>query len=94
MNWADLAAGLALGGVASALFFAGLHLGIRIALRSTKPGRMLLTSAAVRIALLLLAAFAAVNIGVWSLAGFAAAFLAVRFAILIWARSTSVTESV
>jgi hypothetical protein len=93
MNWLDLAAGLVLGGLASALFFAGFRLGIRIAIRAPRPGPLLLLSAAVRIALLLLAGFAAASIGVWSLAGFAAAFLAVRFAILTRARSTTVKES-
>lgn len=79
MNWLDFASGLALGVVASGLFFAGLGLGVRLAMGSRWPGLLLLVSAGLRIALLLLIGWGAAKIGVWSLAGFAAGFLVVRF---------------
>ena len=87
MDWINLAAGFAFGVAASVVFFAGLRLGVRVALRTSKPGSVLLLGAAFRISLLLLAGWAAAQIGVWSAIGFSAAFVMVRFAAVTWARA-------
>jgi|GEM_PF-1752468 len=75
-----LLAGLVWGLPTSLLFFSGLAWGLRRALGSARPGRVLLTSFGLRASLLLLA------VGwvsrwphpLWSLAGFMLAFLLVR----------------
>ncbi len=87
MEVINFAAGLAFGGVAGILFFAGLGLGVRIALKGARPGPILLVSAALRISLLLLSGWAVAQLGLWSTVGFGVAFLAARYAIVIWVRA-------
>lgn len=81
-DWMTLLAGLAGGTVISALFFAGLGLGMRIALRRAQPLPVLVLSAALRMVLLLAAGWLmAVQAGPWAVAGFALAFLATRLIV-------------
>ncbi|MCF8466394.1 MAG: hypothetical protein K9G33_03245 [Sneathiella sp.] len=87
MDVINLAVGLAFGVIAGALFFAGLGLGVRLALKGASPGPILLMSAALRISLLLLSGWAVAQLGLWSAVGFGAAFLATRYAIVTWARA-------
>lgn len=82
----DIAIGLAMGVCAGALFFAGLAAGMRLALGAARPGPVLLASAALRIALLLGAGVWAAQMGAVTAAAFAAGFIAVRIAVLAWAR--------
>ncbi|SHF43971.1 F1/F0 ATPase, subunit 2 [Litoreibacter ascidiaceicola] len=79
-DWSSLILGLAIGAATSAVFFAGLGLGMRMALRSVKPVAVLVLSAAIRIAALLGVGWIVVEQGgPWSLLGYAAAFVIVRF---------------
>ncbi len=73
--------GLVTGAAATALFFAGLAWGMRLALRSARPVTVLLPSAALRIALLIGAGWGVATQGLWAAAGFALAFLAVRLVV-------------
>ncbi|MEH6728927.1 MAG: ATP synthase subunit I, partial [Hyphomicrobiales bacterium] len=71
-DWIAVALGLAIGSAMSVLFFAGLGLGMQIALRSAKPVALLLVSAIVRMAVLLGVGFLVVEqAGPWSLLGYA-----------------------
>lgn len=86
IDWLALAIGFGLGSVASGVFFAGLALGMRVALRSGRPAPVLMLSAALRIALLLSAGWAVADLGAVAVGGFALAFLLLRFAAVRWAR--------
>ena len=92
MDLIDFATGAALGTAASGIFFAGLALSVRAAHRSIKPGALILGSAALRIALLLLAGWSVAQLGTWSAIGFAAAFLFVRYVAIALARISPVRE--
>jgi F1F0 ATPase subunit 2 len=81
-DWTMFALGLLGGAAASALFFGGLALGMRVALRAARPAGVLLLSAALRIALLLAVVWWVTGQGMAPLGGFALGFLAARFAIL------------
>lgn len=87
MEVIDLAVGAAFGIVAGILFFAGLGLGVRIALKGGRPGPILLMSTALRISLLLLSGWAVAQWGLWSAVGFGVAFLVARYAIVTWVRA-------
>lgn len=79
-DWTAVALGMAIGAATSVMFFAGLALGMRIALRSSRPIVLLTLSAAIRISVLLgIGWLVVVQGGPWSLVGYAAAFLMVRF---------------
>lgn len=79
-DWTALAIGLATGTATSVVFFAGLGLGMQIALRSVRPVVLLLVSAIVRMVVLLGVGFLVVGqAGPWSLLGYAVAFLTIRF---------------
>lgn len=80
MNWIDMTIGFAFGTLAGLVFFAGLGLSVRLATNTAKPSRILLSSAALRISLLLLSGWAVAQIGVASLVSFAVAFVVIRFA--------------
>ncbi len=86
MDPASLITGFAAGAAASLLYFAGLGLGLRVALRSGHLAAVLFLSASIRMALLLLAGWAAARLGLWSVAGFGAAFLMVRLGVVRWVR--------
>lgn len=93
IDWTLLGSGAVAGGVASALFFAGLAWGMRLALRARRPTAVLLLSAAIRIALLLGAGALVAAQGATALAGFAVAFLVMRFAILAIVRRPATDEA-
>jgi F1F0 ATPase subunit 2 len=77
-----LALGLMIGTVAGTAFFAGLRLGMNIALRSTKPVVLLVLSSAVRISALLgVGWLVTLHGGAWSFLGYATAFLIIRFGV-------------
>jgi len=79
-DWSAVVLGLAIGTAMSTFFFAGLGIGMRLALRSAKPVAVLVLSAALRILALLGIGWVVVGQGgPWSLLGYAAAFLIVRF---------------
>lgn len=88
IDWHAVRLGLAVGVPVSALFFAGLAGGMRLALRSRQPAGLLLLSAVCRIALLLLIGFWITTAGstAWPLAGYAFAFFAVRLIAVGYAR--------
>ena len=90
MDWMDLATGFALGALAGSLFFAGLAISIRIASRSDRAGSLLLMSAGLRVAILMIIGWHVAQIGEWSLAGFVASFLLVRFAAIAWVRPVDI----
>lgn len=86
-DWSDLLLGLVIGAGMSAIFFAGLGLGMRWALRSAKPVSVLFLSAALRMSALLGVGWLVVEQGgPWSLLGYAGAFLIVRFVATTVAR--------
>ena len=92
MDLVDFATGTALGVAAGGIFFAGLALSVRAARRAIKPGALLLGSAALRIALLLLAGWSVAQLGTSSSIGFASGFLFVRYAAIALARLAPVRE--
>ena len=78
-EWNAVILGLAIGAVTSALFFAGLGLGMRLALKSAAPVAALMLSAVIRISVLLCVGWFVVGQGgPWSLVGYATAFIIVR----------------
>ncbi|TBW55486.1 ATP synthase subunit AtpR [Marinobacter halodurans] len=88
MDWTSFGVGLAVGVVASVLYFAGLAWSVRAVLRSSRPAPLLLASAALRIALLLAVGFMATD-GLHdpgALAGFGLAFLVTRLVAVRLAR--------
>jgi len=86
-DWAALMLGLAIGAATSVVFFAGLRLGVRMAMRSSKPVGLLVLSSIVRIAALLgIGWLIAEQGGPWPLLGYAAAFVFVRFIAITIAR--------
>ena len=86
VDWSAFLLGLAIGASVSAVFFAGLAFGIRIAFGATRPTAVLLLSAGLRIALFLAVGWLVAQIGAWALAGYALSFLVVRFVIIAFAR--------
>ena len=86
IDWAALLLGLVVGAGASALFFAGLAQGMRIALGAARPVAALLLSAGLRIALLLAVGWLTAQTGGWALLGYAMSFLLVRFIAITFAR--------
>ncbi|WP_415182486.1 ATP synthase subunit AtpR [Phaeovulum sp.] len=94
IDWGSLGLGALAGGVGAALFFAGLALGMRLALRSARPTPILLLSGALRIGALLAFGALVANIGgATALAGFALAFVLVRFAVIAVARPSAKPEA-
>lgn len=89
MDWNAVLMGFAAGVPASVLFFGGLAWGMQLALRSRRPGGLLLLSAACRIAMLLGIGFwiGSSSPTAWPVAGYALAFFLVRLAAVVRARS-------
>lgn len=92
IDWTALGLGAFAGAVAGGLFFAGLALGMRLALGRARPTAILLASAALRIAALLGLGWLVAGQGGSALAGFALAFLLVRFGAITVARPAAKTE--
>ncbi len=88
IDWAELAAGLAIGAAISAFYFAGLAFGVRIALVSARPTATLMLSAALRIVLLLAIGWVVSQAGTWAFIGYALAFLIVRLVAVNLPRRT------
>lgn len=84
-----LALGLVLGLLASGLFFSGLAVGIRRALRSPRPMWILLFSFVCRVAMLVGLALWLIRVAhpLWSPAAYMLAFFIVRMLVLRRARS-------
>ncbi len=92
IEWNTVWIGLVAGTFASSLYFAGLAVGMRLALQSDKPAVLLCISAAVRIALLLwLGSWIAAQ-GSGALIGFALAFLVTRLIITALVRPSTKPE--
>lgn len=88
IEWGAVLAGLGIGAVTSLLFFAGLGIGMRLALRQERPVLILMLSSAVRIAALLGIGWAvATSLGAFALAGFALMFLVARTIAVALARA-------
>ena len=86
IDWGALMFGLVVGTGVSALFFAGLAFGMRIALRAARPTAILLLSASLRIALLLAVGWFVVQTGGWAFFGYAVSFLLVRYFAITFSR--------
>lgn len=79
IDWTAVALGFACGGAMTVLFFAGLRFGMRLALRSDTPIRILSLSALLRIAALLAVGWlVAAQGGPWAFVGYGLAFFVVR----------------
>ncbi len=90
-NWGEFVLGLGIGAVVSAVFFAGLAIGMRVALRATATTAILLLSAGLRIALLLAVGwFVAQSVGGWGVFGYAVSFLVVRYVAITFAHPRNV----
>lgn len=87
-DWSATLIGFGVGVATSVLFFAGLMLGIRMALQVAHPTSVLLPSAALRIAILIGVGWVITGQGTdgWALAGYVVAFFLVRFAAIRVAR--------
>ena len=91
----DLLLGLAIGLVASLIFFAGLEWGMRRALRGTRPGLFLIGSFVVRALVLLGLGWWVVSMAdtLWTGVGFLIAFFVVRtFAVRIARKAASLAQ--
>ncbi len=86
VDWSAFLLGLAIGASVSAVFFAGLAFGMRVAFGAARPTTVLLLSAGLRIALFLAAGWLVAQTGAWALAGYALSFLLVRFIVIAFAR--------
>ncbi len=95
MNWEAVLFGFSWGVPISLLFFAGLAWSVRLALRSSRPGVLLMLSSLCRIALLLGIGLWLVSSGEsnWPLAGYALAFFLVRVAAVLWARTARIDDN-
>jgi len=88
VDWPDALMGFGAGVTVSVLYFAGLAVSVRVALRSSRPAAVLLPSAVVRIGLLLAVGWLVTDGAtlVWAFAGYGVAFLLVRFLATLLAR--------
>ncbi|MGJ7457754.1 N-ATPase subunit AtpR [Halomonas sp. MA07-2] len=88
IDWHAVITGFGTGITVSILYFVGLALSVRLALRLTHPVSVLLPSAALRIGLLLSAGWLVTDGGTsgWAFAGYTLAFFVVRFSATLMAR--------
>ncbi|MGO4906705.1 ATP synthase subunit AtpR [Pseudorhodobacter sp. W20_MBD10_FR17] len=87
IDWTAVMIGAGIGGVVSGAFFAGLALGMRLALRSAATVKVLAISAALRIAVLLAVGWAVVALGgPWAGLGYGVVFVAARFVATTYMR--------
>jgi len=90
VNWTTLMLGGGVGTVVGALFFVGLAYGMRLALRSAAPVKLLALSAALRIISLLGVGWVVVTQGgPWAALGYAGAFFVTRIIATTLARITA-----
>ena len=84
--------GVALGLPMSALFFLGLNWGMRLALASAHPGRLLMLSFFCRMVLLLAVGLLLSRFtdSMWALAGYMLAFLCVRIVVVLVSKQRGV----
>ncbi|WP_051068075.1 N-ATPase subunit AtpR [Octadecabacter antarcticus] len=86
-DWTAVMSGLAVGSVVGTVFFVGLAFGIRLALRTQNPIRILTFSVVLRIAALLGIGWIVLGQGgPWAAFGYGAAFFVVRFIVTTFAR--------
>lgn len=92
VDWQAVLLGFSFGVPVSVLFFVGLAWGMRLALRSARPGVLLLLSSLCRIAVLLAVGFwvNASADNAWPLAGCALAFFLVRLVAVRWAQPAGI----
>lgn len=93
VDWLVLGWGTLAGAIAAAVFFVGLALSVRFALRATRPTPVLLASGVARIGLLLAFGWWVATLGLWSFIGFAVAFLITRTVILAFVRKPPAQEA-
>lgn len=87
IDWTAFVLGALAGVLTGALFFAGLALGLRLAMRRTRPLMILALSSLLRISTLLGVGWLVARMGgAAALAGFGLAFLATRFSAIALAR--------
>lgn len=95
VDWSAVVLGGGVGAMMGALFFLGLAVGMRWALRSAAPVRLLALSAALRIAALLGVGWIVVGQGgPWAALGYASAFFITRLIATTLARIYPALESV
>lgn len=94
VDWESVLLGVSLGVPVSVLFFAGLAWSVRQAMRSTRPGALLLLSFVCRMTMLLGVGFWLTTGGdnAWPLAGYALAFFLVRLIVVLWAKSARLPD--
>lgn len=88
VDWPDALMGFGAGVAVSVLYFAGLAVSVRVALRTSRPAAVLFPSAVLRIGLLLAVGWLVTDGAtlVWAFAGYGVAFLLVRFLATLLAR--------
>lgn len=86
--------GLLVGTGISVLFFAGLSLGMRVALHASQPTPVLLLSAGLRISLLLAIGWIVAQAGAWAFFGYAVSFLLVRHVAIAITQSNLVRDNI
>ena len=93
IDWMAMMLGAGIGIIASALFFLGLAIGMRFALRSSSPIKLLSLSAALRIAGLLGVGWGVAQYGgAWAALGFGAAFFAIRLVVTTFTPTDTSTK--
>jgi hypothetical protein len=93
VDWDTFLLGLLTGTLASLLFFAGLAAGMHLALKRDHPTALLLSSAILRIALLLWLGTRVATMGIAAIIGFALAFMLTRFIITLLVRPRKTRET-
>ncbi|WP_180899858.1 N-ATPase subunit AtpR [Martelella soudanensis] len=93
LDWTLLLPGLLAGAGAAGLFLAGLALGIRFALRGSRPALALFVSAALRMAALLGLGWWVAGLGAQALAAFALGFVITRTLVVAVVRATEAREA-
>jgi len=87
VDWFGILLGLCVGTVMGVLFFAGLAFGMRFAMRTQCPIRLLALSAGLRITGLLVTGwFIVVQGGLWTALGYGVAFFGARIIVTTLAR--------
>lgn len=94
IDWTAFAMGALAGITTGALFFAGLALGLRLAMRRARPMVILAVSSLLRISTLLTVGWLVAKTGgTAALIGFGLAFFAARFSAIALAQPAATKES-